>query len=165
MECNIARAVEEAGDSWTLMILRNALLGARRFQDFEVQLGVPPTTLARRLQSLTERGFFVRRAYETHPPRDEYELTQKGREFLPVFLALAVWGGQWLSPAGAPFEFWDEGSGQTIEPVMVDALTGRRLVAGEVALRAGPGASTGLRQLMAGRSVVFGAVPTQEQAR
>ena len=157
IECNIARAVQDAGDAWTLMILRNALLGARRFQDFEEQLDAPPTTLARRLRALTERGFFVRRAYEAHPPRDEYELTDKGREFLPVLLALAVWGGRWLSPAGAPFEFCDESSGQPLEPVIVDAQSGRRLVAGNVALRAGPGASRRLRKAMENRRVVFGA--------
>src|SRR3954466_11872527 len=98
MECNIARSVEEVGDGWSLMILRNALLGAKRFQDFEAQLEVPPTTLARRLQTLTARGFFVRRAYATHPAREEYELTAKGLDFLPVLLSLAAWGSRWLSP-------------------------------------------------------------------
>src|SRR3954464_16025881 len=96
VECTIARTIEQVGDSWTLMILRNALLGAKRFQDFEAQLGAPPTTLARRLQSLTARGFFVRRSYESRPPRDEYELTDKGLDFLPVLLSLAAWGGRWL---------------------------------------------------------------------
>ena len=77
LECNIARSIEEVGDGWSLMIMRNALLGAKRFQDFEAQLSAPPNTLARRLQSLTERGFFVRRTYEARPLREEYELTEK----------------------------------------------------------------------------------------
>jgi len=100
VECTIARSIEEVGDGWSLMILRNALLGTKRFQDFEQELHAPPTTLARRLQSLTERGFFARREYESHPRREEYELTEKGREFLPVLLSLAAWGGRWLSPGG-----------------------------------------------------------------
>jgi DNA-binding HxlR family transcriptional regulator len=157
LECNIARSVEEVGDGWSLMILRNALLGAKRFQDFEAQLGAPPTTLARRLSTLTERGFFVRREYEAHPPREEYELTAKGLDFLPVLLALAAWGGRWLSPSGAPLEFMDPESGAGIEPALVDARTGRVLVAGRVGVRPGPGASTKLRQSMKSLRVVFGA--------
>jgi DNA-binding HxlR family transcriptional regulator len=157
MECNIARSVEQVGDGWSLMILRNALLGARRFQEFEVGLGAPPTTLARRLHTLTERGFFVRREYEAHPPREEYELTEKGLDFLPVLLSLAAWGGRWLSPGGAPLELVDPVSGSAIEPALVDAHTGRKLAAGQVALRAGPGASAELRQAMSTEQPVFGA--------
>ena len=161
LECNIARAVEEVGDGWSLMILRNALLGAKRFQDFEAQLDAPPTTLARRLSALTERGFFVRCAYEAHPPREEYELTAKALDFLPVLLALAAWGGRWLSPSGAPLEFMDPESGTVIEPSLVDALTGQVLVAGRVGVRPGPGASAKLRRAMKSMRVVFGASAAQ----
>ena len=164
LECNIARAVEEVGDGWSLMILRNALLGARRFQDFERQLDAPATTLTRRLRGLTERGFFTRREYATHPPREEYELTQKGLEFLPVLLSLASWAGRFLSPDGAPFEFVDPATGKAIEPVLVDAHSGRRLLAGGVGLRPGPGASQALRKSMQGLNVVFGAAGTAQGA-
>jgi DNA-binding HxlR family transcriptional regulator len=157
LECNIARSVEEVGDGWSLMILRNALLGTKRFQDFERELAAPPTTLARRLQALTERGFFVRREYEAHPLREEYELTDKGLEFLPVLLALAAWAGRWLSPGGAPLELMDPETGRTIEPSVVDAHTGRKLIAGQVGLRPGPGASHKLRKAMRDVHVVFGA--------
>ena len=156
MECTIARSVEEVGDGWSLMILRNALLGAKRFQDFEQQLSAPPNTLARRLQTLTKRGFFVRRRYEAHPPREEYELTDKGRDFLPVLLTLAVWGGRWLSPNGVPLELMDPETGELIEPALIDARTGRELLAGGVGLRPGPGASRELRQLMKPLTIVFG---------
>ena len=157
VECNIARSVEQVGDGWTLMILRNALLGAKRFQDFEASLSAPPTTLTRRLQLLTEHGFFVRREYEAHPKREEYELTQKGLDFLPVLLALASWGGRWLSPEGAPLEFVDPSTGAAIEPSLVDARTGKCLVAGKVGVRPGPGASTELRLSMVNLTPVFGA--------
>ncbi|MEP7050781.1 MAG: helix-turn-helix domain-containing protein [Pseudomonadota bacterium] len=157
LECNIARAVEQVGDGWTLMILRDALLGAKRFQDFEAGLGAPPTTLARRLHALTQEGFFVRREYEAHPKREEYELTQKGLDFLPVLLALAVWGGRWLSPEGAPLEFVDPVTGAAIEPALVDARTGAPLVAGNVGVRPGPGASAALRRAMVHVRPVFGA--------
>ena len=157
LECNIARSVEQVGDGWSLMILRDALLGAKRFQDFEAGLGAPPTTLTRRLQTLTEHGFFTRREYEAHPKREEYELTQKGLDFLPVLLALAVWGGRWLSPGGAPLEFMDPVTGAAIEPSLVDARTGQCLVAGKVGVRPGPGASAELRHAMIHVRPVFGA--------
>ncbi len=157
MECNIARSVEEVGDGWSLMILRNALLGAKRFQDFEAQLDVPPTTLARRLSSLTARGFFVRREYAAHPPREEYELTAKGLDFLPVILSLAAWGGRWLSPEGAPLEFVDPETGAAIRPSLVDARTGKELVPGQVGVQPGPGASPALRRAMQHVRPVFGA--------
>jgi DNA-binding HxlR family transcriptional regulator len=157
IECNIARSVEEVGDGWSLMILRNALLGAKRFQDFEAQLSVPPTTLTRRLHALTERGFFVRVVYETSPRREEYELTAKGLDFLPVLLSLAAWGGRWLSPQGAPLELVDPETDATIEPSLVDARTGEKLVAGHVAVRPGPGASSELRRAMQNLQPKFGA--------
>ena len=157
VECTIARTIEQVGDGWTLMILRNALLGAKRFQDFEAQLGAPPNTLARRLSALTEQGFFERRVYEAHPRREEYELTDKGLDFLPVLLALAAWGARWLSPGGAPLECVDAVTGRPLDPILVDAKTGRALVAGKVGLRAGPGASPELRRAMKQQRVVFGA--------
>jgi len=157
MECNIARTVEEVGDGWSLLILRNALLGARRFQDFEAQLDVPPTTLARRLSSLTARGFFVRREYAAHPPREEYELTAKGLDFLPVLLALAAWGGRWLSPGGEPLELVHPETGAAIRPSLIDACTGKELLPGQVGVKPGPGASPALRRAMKGLRPVFGA--------
>jgi DNA-binding HxlR family transcriptional regulator len=157
VECTIARSIEQIGDGWSLMILRSALLGAKRFQDFESQLDAPPTTLTRRLQALTELGFFTRREYESHPRREEYELTEKGLDFLPVLLALAAWGTRWASPGGAPLECVDAETGRLLEPVLVDAQSGKRLVAGKVGLRAGPGASAALRRAMRGVRVVFGA--------
>jgi len=157
LECNIARSVEEVGDGWSLMILRNALLGAKRFQDFEAQLSAPPTTLARRLQSLTALGFFERREYASHPPREEYELTAKGLDFLPVLLSLAAWGGRWLSPEGAPLEFVHPETGASIRPSLVDACTGRELLAGQVGVQPGPGASAKLRRAMQHVRPVFGA--------
>jgi len=164
MECNIARSVEEVGDSWSLMILRNALLGTKRFQDFEAQLDAPPTTLTRRLHTLTARGFFVRREYTTHPPREEYELTAKGLDFLPVLLALAAWGGRWLSPGGAPLELVHPHTGALIRPTVIDARTGNELVPGQVAVRAGPGASPALRSALENLRPIFGASPSERGA-
>src|SRR5258706_7244050 len=138
IECPIARSLDEGGDAWTLLILRNALLGAKRFQEFQQQLAIAPNTLARRLESMTCLGLLERHIYERHPVREEYELTAKGEDLLPVLLALSAWGNHWLSPSGAPLETVDPDSGERIEPVVVDRRTQRRLSAGTGALRAGP---------------------------
>lgn len=156
IECCIARAVEAIGDPWSLLILRHALLGARRFSDFEDALEIPSSTLTRRLSDLTEKGLFVTRLYEKHPPRADYELTEKGRALLPVLLLLADWGARFLSPDGPPLELVDACSGAKVSPRVVDESTGRALGPGDVALRPGPGASSELRALLCGRSVVFG---------
>jgi DNA-binding HxlR family transcriptional regulator len=155
MECSIARSLDQMGDGWALLVVRNALLGARRFQDFEETLGIPPTTLSRRLETLIEHGVLKRRLYEERPPREEYVLTDKGRDLASVLLAFAAWGNRWLSPRGAVIECADPASGQKVEPVVVDRRTGRELLAGRVALRAGPGASARLRAAL-GRPVLFG---------
>lgn len=156
MECSIARSLELVGDSWSLLIVRDALLGAKRFQDFQERLGMAPNTLARRLALLTEQGVLTRRRYEQKPPREYYELTEMGRELMPVLLAFSSWGNRWLAPAGPPLACVDAASGAPIEPVVVDKRTLRPLTAGSVALCAGSGASRALRRLLPGQ-IVMGA--------
>ncbi|HEX6766955.1 MAG TPA: helix-turn-helix domain-containing protein [Polyangiaceae bacterium] len=158
----MARSIEQTGDGWTQLILRDALLGARRFQDFEARLGIPPNTLTRRLEALVEHGFFERRCYEERPRREEYHLTEKGRDFAPVLLALAAWGNRWLAPRGSILECTDPATGLRFEPVVIDRQTGRELVAGNVGLRAGPGASVALRKALGERFVLFGSASCAE---
>jgi len=160
----MARALEEIGDGWTLLVLRNALLGARRFQDFEQTLRIPPNTLSRRLDALVEHGMLVRRAYEERPPRDEYELTAKGLDLAPVLLALSAWGNRWLAPRGELIVCADRATGRRVHPVVVDRRTRRELIAGRVALRAGPGASSALRKALR-KSVPFGPVAARGVGR
>lgn len=155
MECPIARSLDELGDGWSLLILRTALLGCSRFGDFQERTSIPPTTLSRRLEALTELGFFTRDRYEQHPPRDAYVLTTKGREVLPILLTLAAWGNRWLAPRGAPLECVDPRTRRVLEPVVVDRSSGRELLAGGVAVWPGPGASRRLRARMS-QPIVMG---------
>jgi DNA-binding HxlR family transcriptional regulator len=148
LQCPIARTVDELGDAWSFLILRHAFLGAARFQDFEEQLGIPPTTLARRLESLRAAGLLERRRYHARPLRESYELTDKGRDFLPVLLALSAWGNRWLATEGVAIECADPESGRTVVPLVVDRSSGRPLRAGEVALKAGPAARRELRRAL-----------------
>ncbi|MEU6844762.1 helix-turn-helix domain-containing protein [Streptomyces sp. NPDC046716] len=91
-ECSIARALEIVGERWTLLVVRDALYGVRRYNDFLVHLGIPRAVLASRLQALTGAGILEKRRYQESPPRDEYVVTGRGRELWPVLRSLSAWG-------------------------------------------------------------------------
>jgi DNA-binding HxlR family transcriptional regulator len=161
--CPIARSVELTGDAWGLLILRNAFLGVARFQDFEERMGIAPTTLARKLSALTEAGLLERERYSEHPRRERYLLTEMGRDFLPVLLALASWGNRWLAPEGASIECAEPQTGRTYEPVLIDRRSGRELRAGAVALKPGPAARRDLRRSLTPPRILGAANNSQEQ--
>lgn len=94
MSCPVARGLERVGEWWSILILRDALLGATRFDQFAKSLEIAPNMLTRRLQSLVAAGLLERRRYSEHPPRDEYILTAAGRDFQPVIVALYTWGNR-----------------------------------------------------------------------
>ncbi|MGV9246693.1 winged helix-turn-helix transcriptional regulator [Streptomyces sp. NPDC003710] len=91
-ECSIARALEVVGERWTLLVVRDAFYGVRRYNDFLVHLGIPRAVLAARLQTLTAEGVLEKRRYQDSPPRDEYVLTDRGIALWPVLRALSLWG-------------------------------------------------------------------------
>lgn len=91
LPCPVARTLDIVGEWWTLLIVRDAVLGARRFDDFKAT-GIADNILAARLKKLTETGILKRRRYQTQPDRYEYLLTDKGGELAPVVLALRTWG-------------------------------------------------------------------------
>lgn len=91
-QCSIARALEIVGERWTLLVVRDALYGVRRYNDFLVHLGIPRAVLAARLQMLTEEGILEKRRYQEAPPRDEYVLTGRGTALWPILRALGRWG-------------------------------------------------------------------------
>ena len=91
-ECSIARALEIIGERWTLLVIRDALYGVRRYNDFLVHLGIPRAVLAARLQSLTAEGILEKRRYQESPPRDEYVITERGIALWPALRSLGLWG-------------------------------------------------------------------------
>ena len=98
MSCPIARSLERVGEWWSILILRDAFRGLTRFDQFQKSLGIAPNMLTRRLNALVESGLLERRAYSEHPPRYEYVLTERGRDFRPVLWALLAWGNKPLRP-------------------------------------------------------------------
>src|ERR1700742_4595740 len=90
--CAIARSLALVGDTWSVLILRDASRGMTQFDQFRTSLGIAPNILSRRLKGLPEAGVLEKRRYSERPPRDEYVLTQAGREFLPIMAAMGEWG-------------------------------------------------------------------------
>ena len=105
MRCSIARTLDVIGESWTLLIIRDVLQGARRFDDLQTNLGVATNTLTSRLKRLTDAGVLERRPYQDNPPRFEYALTEKGRSLSPILLSLTQWGDAYLAGSEGPPRF------------------------------------------------------------
>jgi DNA-binding HxlR family transcriptional regulator len=126
--CPIARATDLIGDWWTPIILRNAFMGERRFEQFQESLGVSRAILTSRLNRLVKEGLMTKVAYSEHPPRYEYRLTDKGRDFWQVLAAMWRWGEDWMWENGeAPVMLIDRDTGKEIRPITVDANTGEPL--------------------------------------
>lgn len=101
--CPVAHSTGLVGDRWSILIVRELLMGQSRFQDLQAQTGASSQMLAARLKRLEANGVVERQAYSQRPLRYEYRLTPKGRDLMPVILALRAWGEQWCKPvAGAP---------------------------------------------------------------
>ncbi|MEO1029721.1 MAG: helix-turn-helix domain-containing protein, partial [Pseudomonadota bacterium] len=95
MQCSIARTLEQVGSWWSLLVIREAMMGARRFKHFEAALGIAKNTLTSRLNELVENGILEKGPAKDGSSYEEYTLTQKGRELGPVMMALAQWGDKW----------------------------------------------------------------------
>ena len=117
-ECSIARSLELIGERWTLLIIRDAFMGIRRFDDFEANLGIARNVLADRLNRLVEAGIFRRVPYSEHPPRFEYRLTSMGRDLHVALSALREWGDRYLSEE-PPLQLRRRSDGQPVRAAIV----------------------------------------------
>ncbi|WP_315700874.1 MULTISPECIES: helix-turn-helix domain-containing protein [unclassified Bradyrhizobium] len=148
-ECPAARAVECVGEWWSILILRDAFQGFTRFDEFQNSLGIASNILSRRLAHLTEAGLFERRLYNERPPRYEYILTAKGRDFFPVVVAMFAWGNKHLAPEGKSVVLADRKTGRTLDPIVADARSKTPITPANAVLLPGPRASTGMRSRLA----------------
>lgn len=126
MYCPIARSLAVLGDPWSMLILRDAHAGLTRFDQFRKNLGIAPTMLTRRLAALTDEGLLEKRFYSTRPPREEYLLTEAGKDFLPVLFMIGEWGRQYRGE-GELIRFFDSETGSEIKPVAIDEVTGAKI--------------------------------------
>lgn len=149
MQCPIARSLERVGEWWSILILRDALQGLTRFDQFQKSLDIAPNMLTRRLNALVEGGLLERRRYSERPPRDEYLLTERGRDFRPVLLALLNWGNKHFAPEGASVLLADSKTGAIADPVLVDRASGRRITETDYVVVPGPAAGEQTRHRLA----------------
>ncbi|SDK49632.1 transcriptional regulator, HxlR family [Glycomyces sambucus] len=139
--CSIARALEVVGERWTLLIVRDAFYGVRRYGDFAVQLGVPRAVLTDRLKTLVAEGVMERGKDEQGAL--EYRLTGKGRELWPVLRALMGWGDAFYSPQGPRRSFRHAADGGLVDAGGRCAACGRDVPAPDLLVEPGPGFDAG----------------------
>lgn len=118
--CSVARALSVFGDRWTMLILRNAFMGVRRFDDFQRSLGLTRHVLSERLKRLVEHGILAKVPYVAHQERFEYQLTEKGVELYPVMLSMVQWADKWMDMGlGKPVEFIHKSCAKPLNTKMV----------------------------------------------
>jgi len=138
MNCSLAQTLDVIGERWTLLVLRDAFFGARRFDQFQSSLGVARNILAARLKRLVDEEILERRPIEGG--RCEYVLTERGLDLQPVLLAMTHWGDKHKpNPKGKRMVFVDRDTGRAIQPMAVHAADGRVLKPREIRAKQGPG--------------------------
>lgn len=139
-DCSIARALDIVGDRWTILILRDAFRGLRRFDELRRDLDIPRAVLSDRLRRLVDAGVLTRRRYQDRPPRDEYRLTPMGLQLSPILVALMQWGDRWLGgPDGAPTVLVHEPCGTEIDLGFHCRTCRTDFTPTDIASRPGPG--------------------------
>ena len=135
--CSLARTLEVVGERWTLLIVRDAFFGVRRFGDFAAHLEIPRAVLAERLKSLTAAGVLAR--VPAGPAHQGYELTAKGISLWPVVRALTAWGDEHYAPAGPRRLLWHAGDGAPVDANGYCASCGTAVEAQDTVVAPGPG--------------------------
>jgi DNA-binding HxlR family transcriptional regulator len=145
MHCSVAQFLETAGEWWTMLIVRDAVLGVTRFDDFHERLGISRNVLTQRLEHLVAHGVLARKAYQDNPVRYDYRLTEKGRALWPVLTAMRQWGDDWAAPDGPPLILRHDACGHPTKLVMACSECGERVASSnDLSVAAGPGARDGL---------------------
>ena len=141
MNCSVAQCLEVVGEWWSMLIIRDAFLGVRRFDDFQARLGISRNILNVRLTTLVEAGVLERVPYQQRPVRCEYRLTDKGRDLWPVLATMREWGDKWAAPHGAPLEVVHDACGEVMHLTHSCSACGQPADRRSIHVRRGPGAT------------------------
>jgi DNA-binding HxlR family transcriptional regulator len=145
-KCSLAQSLDMIGEWWTLLIIREAYFGTRRFSDFQSRLGIARNVLSERLNRLVVNDILQRLPVAPRSQRAHYRLTEKGRDLITVVIALVQWGDHWvMGPDNAPIRMVDRATGEDIGTVQVRAKDGRALELNDIGLEPGPGADDAIR--------------------
>jgi len=137
--CSVAGSLEVVGERWTLLIVRDAFMGARRFDDFQRRTGMARNVLTARLGRLVEEAIFKRVPYQDHPVRYEYRLTEKGIDLWPVVISLLQWGDRHVYPGRAPVLLVHKRCGGAVDEHRTCETCGAKLGPRDVEARQGIG--------------------------
>ncbi len=149
MNCSVAQALEILGDWWTLLIVRDAFLGVKRFGDFQTNLGIAKNVLADRLARLVDHGVLAKHDAGMHGHRYEYHLTEKGSDLLPVLTALRDWADRWVYGEGnEPIVVKERATGRRLPRLYVRDHRGRPLERWQLVVEPGPGATAQTRAML-----------------
>lgn len=158
-QCSMARVMDVVGDRWSILILREAYYGVKRFDEFTYYIGVAPNILSNRLKKLVDAGVMTRLPVPEHSGRYEYVLTEKGRDFFPAYLALKKWGDDWLAePEGPQVVFRNRADRREITYPELTTASGKPLRLEDVEVIAGSGAVPFNRKR-------FGGLASQDEKR
>jgi DNA-binding HxlR family transcriptional regulator len=130
--CSIAKSLELLGERWTLLVIREAFLGTRRFEAFAERLDIARNVLTARLGRLVEEGVLEKAPYQERPARYEYRLTEKGLDLWPTIVALLQFGDRYYAPDGPPVILRHKGCGGDVDPHRICSACGKRLTARDV---------------------------------
>jgi DNA-binding HxlR family transcriptional regulator len=144
--CSVARVLEYVGEWYSILILRDVMMGITRFDDLQLSLGISTNTLSKRLLVLVHSGILERRLYQNRPPRYEYITTEIGEEFLPILAMLVAFGNKHFSPNGIDTLIIDKNSHKPITPLIIDQVTGTPINFTTMLFAAGPDASSEKRK-------------------
>src|SRR5258708_33693338 len=139
MHCWVAQCLEVVGEWWSMLIVRDAMLGVTRFDQFQERLGISRNILKQRLENLTDHGVLEKVPYSDHPPRHEYRLTAKGQDLGPVVTTMRQWGDKYAAPEGPPIQLVHEGCGTVFHAEMTCSNCGEPVPSDEVRVVSGPG--------------------------
>ena len=144
---SVGHILDIIGEGWSILIIREAFLGTRRFEEFQGRLGIARNILTARLKKLCANEILARVPVKEGAKRHEYRLTTKGRDLMPLLISLSQWGDKWVFGKGRePVIFLDRERGEPIAPVEVYSSRGEALRPRDVIVRAGPGAAPEARQ-------------------
>ncbi len=153
MNCSIAKSLDEIGEWWSLLIVRECTQGSSRFDEFQRELGIARNILTGRLARLTDLGIIERFALEEDRATEGYRLTEKGEDLYPVLVALMQWGDRWCANSGRPpMALLEDGTGAPIEPIAVRGKGRKTLSFRDIRFVPGPSASGKTAKAIEGRN-------------
>jgi DNA-binding HxlR family transcriptional regulator len=132
MPCSVAQCLEVVGEWWSMLVIRDAFRGVRRFDEFQSRLGIARNVLTQRLAKLVDAGVLAKEPYQDNPPRFDYVLTDKGRDLWPVLTTMRQWGDRHAAPHGPPVRLRHRDCGKISDLVLTCTCCGQPVSAADV---------------------------------